>query len=127
MRISGWSSDVCSSDLADLFGLDLLGRHDPADAAEMVAVAVRKDHRLDRPLARLRLDRVGEQFPSGGRTFLRQKRIDADPAGLAADDRHNRQVLTAPLPDGARHPSEKSMQARKTGGKGNSGSRRVDE
>src|SRR3546814_13752764 len=103
MRISGWSSDVCSSDLADLFGLDLLGRHDPADAAEMVAVAVRKDHRLDRPLARLRLDRVGEQFPSGGRPFLRQKRIDDDPPGLAAVDRHHPLVLTTHLTMWSRH------------------------
>ena len=81
----------------------------PADPAEMVAVAVAEDHRLDRPLARFGFDRVGEQLPPRRRGFFGQQRIDDDPPALAADDRHHRNIVTAQLPDLVRHHLEQPM------------------
>ncbi len=96
-------------DDADILRLDAFGRHDPADTAEMVAMTVRKNHRLDRPLARFGFDRIGEQLPSGCRRFFGQERVDDDPAGLAADDRHHRNIVAADLPDLVRHHFEQSV------------------
>ena len=92
-----------------IFSLDLFGGDDAADAAEMVAVAVAEDHRLDRQPARFRLDRVGEQFPARRRRLFGQQRIDDNPSALAADDRHHRNIVTADLPDFARHDLEQSV------------------
>src|SRR3546814_9517267 len=38
MRISDWSSDVCSSDLAGLFGAERLRRHETFDPGDLVRV-----------------------------------------------------------------------------------------
>ena len=78
---------------------DLGDRDHALDAAEVVEVAVGEDHRADR----LRAERLLDQSPRGGGGLLRGQRVDDDPAGLALDDRHVRDVVAAHLMDAARH------------------------
>ena len=84
---------------ADLALGDLVGRDHALDAAEVIDVAVREDHRGDR----LRAERLLDEPPRGGGRLARGERVDHDPAGLPLDDRHVRDVVAAHLVDAARH------------------------
>ena len=76
----------------------LVGR-DPAQAAEVVDVAVGVDHRLDRALAQV----LGDQGERGPRGLRRGERVDHDPAGLAGHEGDVGDVGAADLVDAVGH------------------------
>ena len=82
--------------------LDRIGIDDAAPAAEVIGVAVGVEHRDDRAAAELR---VGQRQP-GRRRLDAGQRIDDDPAGRAAHQRHVRQVEAADLPDAVGDPEQ---------------------
>src|SRR3546814_6700537 len=86
MRISDWSSDVCSSDLA----------------AEVVDVAVGIDHGLHRLAASVRVVEVNADL----RGFGRDQRIDHGDAFLALDDSHVGEIEIALLVDAIGDPEQ---------------------
>ena len=90
----------------DLAGLDILWRSHTGDTAKMVAMAVGEYHRDNRPVAE-RL--VGQRQPGFCRSG-RGKGVDNDPAGLAGDQGHLRQIIAANLVD-AGHDLEQAVDA----------------
>ena len=69
------------------------------DAAEMVDVTVRVDHRDDGRVAEV----LARQCDAAAAVSTRGQRVDDDPAGLAFDQRHVREIVAAHLVDAIRH------------------------
>ena len=74
-------------------------RHDRRRAAEMIAMTMGVDDAGDRTGAQFFVD----QRQGGGGDFGGGQRIDDDPTGLAANDRHVRQIEATHLPDAVTH------------------------
>ena len=74
-------------------GGDVFIRHHTPDSPEVVDVAVRVDHGVNRSLPELPVD----QRERGARSLRARERIDHDPTRLPANERDVRQVEAADL------------------------------
>ena len=92
---SGFLHEVVGSDDRHLSGLDVGLADNPAHPPVVIAMAVAVDHRHHRSRAKLGVGKC-----EGGRGgFAGGQRVDHDPPGVAADDRHVGNVEAANLPD----------------------------
>ena len=97
--LDGIFGEAARSNDLDLTAINLLLAHHATDAAKMISMGMAVDHRFDRIITQLLFD----QFKSRPSGFGHRQHVEDDPAGLALDEGHIGQVVTAHLVDAVGH------------------------